>query len=82
MQWSYGRILNSCETSNSQELLSITDGRIDRNPMLRGFSQEVCTFEIKLIKLTLKLMKIIENRQINNHLLFTIVTVHLIRSIS
>ncbi|KAL3985225.1 hypothetical protein ACH3XW_37740 [Acanthocheilonema viteae] len=42
VQWSYERLSNSHEaSSNSKELLSIPDGRWDRNPMLRGFSQEV-----------------------------------------
>ncbi|EJD73875.1 hypothetical protein LOAG_18737 [Loa loa] len=42
VQWSYGRISNSHETpSNSQELLSVPEGKWERNLMLRGFSQEV-----------------------------------------
>ncbi|VDK70063.1 unnamed protein product [Onchocerca ochengi] len=42
VQWSYGQISNSLETSStSQKLLPISDGKWERNLMLRGFSQDV-----------------------------------------
>uniref|UniRef100_A0A0R3RT74 DUF7153 domain-containing protein n=1 Tax=Elaeophora elaphi TaxID=1147741 RepID=A0A0R3RT74_9BILA len=46
VQWSYERLSNSHEASStSKELLSVPEGRWERNLMVRGFSQEVRTFQ-------------------------------------
>uniref|UniRef100_A0AAF5PUP6 DUF7153 domain-containing protein n=2 Tax=Wuchereria bancrofti TaxID=6293 RepID=A0AAF5PUP6_WUCBA len=40
VQWSYGRISHPHDTSSNSQELSVSDGRWERSPMLRGFSQE------------------------------------------